>query len=169
LNDAQELIKTMIEDQRKGKICSFKYHSNEDNVLEYAFWQTKTMRETFHVYNNVISVDSTFNLNKSGYPLNIIITIDGNNETRIVAFGFVTSDKRTDIITAFFDWFNSNNPDYVNIKTILTDKNQSQIDVLRTTYPNADLSLCLYHVFKSMRYETRKKLPSSALEGARGI
>ncbi len=136
MNDAQELIKTMIEDQRKGKICSFKYHSNEDNVLEYAFWQT--IKETFHVYNNVISVDSTFNLNKSGYPLNIIITIDGNNESRIVAFGFVTSDKRTDIITVFFDWFNSKNPAYVNIKTILTDKNQSQIDVLRTTYPNAD-------------------------------
>jgi len=159
----------MIEDEESKKICSLEYHANEDNVLEYAFWQTKSMRDTFHVYNNVISIDSTFNLNKSGYPLNIIITIDGNNDTRIVALGFVTSDKRTDILTSFFNWFNSNNPDYVNIKTILTDKNQSQIDVLRSIYPDADLSLCLYHVFRVMRLETHKKLPLFALEESRGI
>jgi zinc finger SWIM domain-containing protein 3 len=117
----------------------------------------------------VISIDSTFNLNRSGYPLNTIITIDGNNDTRIVALGFVTSDKKTDILTSFFSWFNSNNPDYVNIKTILTDKNQSQIDVLRSIYPDADLSLCLYHVFRAMRLETHKKLPLFALEESRGI
>jgi hypothetical protein len=159
----------MNEDEKSKKICSFEYRANGDNVLEHAFWQTKSMRDTFHVYNNVISIDSTFNLNKSGYRLNIIITIDGNNDTRIVALGFVTTDKRTDLLTSFFNWFNSNNPDYVNIKTILTDKNQSQIDVLRSIHPDVDLSLCPYHVFLAMKLETHKKLPLFALEEARGI
>jgi zinc finger SWIM domain-containing protein 3 len=168
-NDAQELIKAMENDVRNRKICSFEYHANEESVLEYAFWQTEKMKEIFNAYCNVISIDSTFNLNRSGYALNIIITIDASKDTRIVAFGLVTSDKRTDIIKAFFEWFNKNNPNYINLKTILTDKNQSQIDVLRNIYPNIDISLCLYHVFKAMRLETHRKLPNYVLEEIRGI
>ncbi len=100
--------------------------------------------------------------------MNIIITIDANRETRIVAFGLVVSDKRIDIITAFFDWFNEENPSFTNIRAILTDKNQSQIEVLKNTYPNADISLCLFHVFKAMKLETRKKVPASVLQDVRG-
>ncbi len=155
-NDAQELIKAMQNDVRNRKICSFEYHANEESVLEYAFWQTEKMKEIFNVYCNVISIDSTF-------------TIDASKDTRIVAFGLVTSDKRTDIITAFFEWFNKNNPNYINLKTILTDKNQSQIDVLRSIYPNVDISLCLYHIFKAMRLETHRKLPNYVLQEIRGI
>jgi len=125
----------------------------------------KDLQETF---SSIICVDSTFNLNRSEYAVNIIITIDANRETRIVAFGLVASDKRTDIITDFFQWFNSENSDFVYIRTILTDKNQSQIDVLKKIYSTADISLCLYHVFKAMKLETRKKIPSSVLQDIRG-
>jgi hypothetical protein len=97
------------------------------------------------------------------------VTIDANNQIRICAFGSVANDKRTDIITDFFEWFNSEYLNYPNIRTIVTDKNESQINVLRTIYPFADITLCLFHVFKSMKLETRKKLPSYVLEEMRGI
>ena len=151
-----------------NRICSVKYFSNEDNILEYIFWQTSEMKTVFHNYSELICIDSTFNLNRSAYALNIIITIDGNNETRIVAFGLVTSDKRTDIITAFFEWFNQENIDHVKIKTIMTDKNEPQINVLKTLYPEAHIGLCLFHVLKAFKLETKKKLPKDVLDGVRG-
>jgi hypothetical protein len=168
MNDAQELLNTMIIDQNTNKICSLKYFATSEGILEYVFWQTAAMKQVFEKYSEVICVDSTFNLNRSDYAVNIIITIDANRETRIVAFGLVSSDKRSDIITAFFEWFNSENSTFSKIRTILTDKNQSQIDVLKTLYPTADISLCLFHVFKAMKLETRKKVPSYVLQDIRG-
>jgi hypothetical protein len=168
LNDAQELIKYMKIDQEASKICSLKYFANDQNILEYVFWQTKSMKETFKTYPNIICVDATFNLNRSGYPLYIIITIDANFETRIVALGLVSSDKRGDIVKAFFQWFNDENPENPLIKTIIADKNETQLNVFVELYPTANVSLCLYHVMKSMKLESLRKIPRSALEEVRG-
>ncbi len=163
------MLNTTVKDQELFKICSLKFHSNDEGILQYVFWQTQQVKDIFRSYCKLISVDSTFNLNRSSYALNILVTIDANNQIRICAFGSVANDKRTDIITDFFEWFNSEYLNYPNIRTIVTDKNESQINVLRTIYPFADITLCLFHVFKSMKLETRKKLPSYVLEEMRGI
>jgi hypothetical protein len=168
LNDAQELIMFARNELKIHNISSLEVNVNEENILESIFWQTQMMKQIFNQHNNIICVDATFNLNRSGYALFIIITIDANWDTRIVALGLVTSDKRSDIIESFFNWFNRENPKHSEIKTIMSDKNESQINILKALYPDSDIALCLYHVFKTFKLETRKKLPSFELEEIRG-
>lgn len=161
----------MKSDQIANKICSLDYQSNDNNVLEYVFWQTTKIKEIFQNYYNVICVDATFNLNRSLYSLYIVITIDAANDTRVVALGLIANDRRTDIMTSFFKWFNNENPNYTRISTILTDKNETQINVLRDIYPNANISLCLFHILKALKLESKKKLHlnTDTLNAIRGI
>ncbi len=42
------------------------------------------------------------------------------------------------------------------------------INVFVELYPTANVSLCLYHVMKSMKLESHRKIPRSALEEVRG-
>jgi hypothetical protein len=158
----------MKKDLKLNKICSFKFNSNIDGILDSVFWQTSEMKKTFQKYSNVICIDATFNLNRSGYAVFIIITIDANFDTRIVAFGLIANDKRSDILESLFNWFNENNSNHTRIKTIITDKNESQINVLRKLYPQSDVFLCLYHVFKTLKLETLKKVSHARLNDLRG-
>ncbi len=157
----------MIKESDSNKICSFKYSSNSDGVLELVFWQTLGMREIFSKYPNVICVDATYKLNRSGYPVFIIIIIDANFQTRIAALAFMANDHRSDLLEMLFNWFNEFNPAFTEIKTIISDKNEPQINILRKLYPQTDISLCLYHVFKSLKLESYKKTSHSRLNDIR--
>lgn len=157
----------MLKDQ-ESKSIEFIFHKDDDDIFKYAFWQSNQMKITFDKYNKVICVDATYNLNRCAYPVYLIITIDANRDTRIVAFGIVSSEKKPDIIKAFFSWFNENNPKFREIKTIVSDKHENQIKCLKNLYKDADISLCLYHVFKALRSATQKKLPNNIHEKVRG-
>jgi hypothetical protein len=99
----------------------------------------------FNEHNKIICVDATLNLNRSGYAL-FIITIDAN---------WASGDKRSHIIESFFNWFNRENSKPSEIKTIMRDTNKSQMNILKAMYPDSDIALCLYQVFKTFKLENR--------------
>lgn len=91
-------------------------------------------------------------------PLYMIISIDRNGQSEIVAVFLLTEEDETSL-TQVIDIFKKNNPSWENVRVILTDKDMSERNVLSKAMPQANLQLCLFHVLRSFRREiTPEKL-----------
>lgn len=110
------------------------------------------MHRTFNAFPEVILVDATYETNNLMMPLYMIISIDRNGQSEIVAVFLLTEEDETSL-TQVIDIFKKNNPSWENVRVILTDKDMSERNVLSKAMPQANLQLCLFHVLRSFRRE----------------
>ena len=62
----------------------------------------------------------------------------------------LASNGTTDTIAFFVGWVRDTSP-AVWPAVIMTDRNRTQINVLRIVYPNSQILLCKWHVLRAMR------------------
>ena len=140
-----------------------------DNELKALFYQDPSMRRTFNAFPEVILVDATYKTNNLRMPLYMIISIDGNGQSEIVAVFLLTEEDETSL-TQVIDIFKKNNPSWENVRVILTDKDMIERNVLSKAMPQANLQLCLFHVLRSFRREiTPEKLGISISQKTRAL
>ncbi|XP_065654024.1 uncharacterized protein LOC136080792 [Hydra vulgaris] len=110
------------------------------------------MKRFFSLYPELILIDATYKLTNLRMPLYIVLAIGPNGESEIVAI-FVTASEDALTLTNALETFKSKNVKWTETVTIFTDKDMTERDSLRTTFPNAVLLLCLFHVLRAMSRE----------------
>lgn len=65
-----------------------------DDTLQAIFFQTEEMQQTFAAYLEIIILDATYKLNDLRMPLYVMLTVDGNGESEIVALWIVQTEDR---------------------------------------------------------------------------
>lgn len=160
MNTAPE--KSMLE-KIVGELCAFdsnivKIYVNEDNELEGLFYQDDRMRKYFSVYPGVLIADATYKLNDRQMPLMLLLVIDGNGESQIVAF-FVIRSENYRVVKKMLKYFKEFNPKTNEIEVILADKSMADRKAFQKCFPQANLQLCIFHVSQSFNREitTRKR------------
>lgn len=84
-------------------------------------FQDALMKLNFGYFPEVLMVDATYKLNKFRMPLYVIMVIDGNGQSEIVAI-FLTSSETKQAITDMVHAFKQANPKWPSIGVVITDK-----------------------------------------------
>lgn len=103
-------------------------------------------------YPEFICIDATYKLLNIGAPLYIILNEDGNGESCIIAVAvLIKEDKET--LEWFLEKFKKCNSSWQQIQNIMSDKDFTERDVLRSVFFDAQLQICIFHVLKIFQRE----------------
>ena len=125
---------------------------SETNVFTGILFQDKAMSSTFGAFPEVLMIDATYKLNDLRMPLYLLMVIDGNGQSEIVA-SFLSTLETEEAITKMIQAFKIHNAHWAETKVIITDKDFTERTVLKKEFPDASLVICFFHTLRSMRRE----------------
>jgi zinc finger SWIM domain-containing protein 3 len=138
-----------ILDETKGVVV---VAATEDRNLVGLFYQDLGMQQTFSEFPELLLIDATYKLNDLRMPLYLLMVVDSNGESEIVGT-FLAADDTHDTIAIMIQTFKTNNPAWINVKAIMSDKDFVERNVMREEFPQASLLICLFHVLRTFRRE----------------
>lgn len=103
-------------------------------------------------YPEFICIDATYKLLDIRTPVLIIINEDGNGLSEIVSVGLLV-EENAETLKWFLSKFKENNPEWMEIKSIMADKDLNERRLLREHFPNAHILICIFHAMRSFNRE----------------
>jgi len=133
-------------------------HPNDDirlvvddhSAVKVIFGQTRTMKETFAKFPEVLLLDGTYSINNCGMPLYSFLAEDGNGQGQIVAM-FLLCGEDTEQIKTMVELFCAANPSVAQTHTVITDKDFTEIAAVESVMPHVSLQLCTFHCIKAVQ------------------
>ncbi|CAB5388079.1 unnamed protein product [Rhizophagus irregularis] len=154
-HDATNLLNLLREYQIKNPEWYYQARFDEtDGRLTSIFWMSPTQKQLLLRYHDVVINDSTYKKNRYDLTLNIIVCIDCDNHTRLVACALVNDETE-----AAFKWI------YENIKiatgnivpySIYTDGNLAMFQAIKSVFDTTVHFICIYYIDQNIQ----KKLKS---------
>ena len=126
--------------------------SDEDDTFTGLLFQDSVMKSSFASYPEVLMIDATYKLNELRMPLYLMIVLDSNGQSEIVAV-FLTSVETRVAIVKMVKAFKSHNSKWIATTAIVSDKDFTERDVFKQEFPNALLIICLFHALQNFRRE----------------
>ncbi|KAG1679016.1 Protein FAR-RED IMPAIRED RESPONSE 1 [Nymphon striatum] len=124
---------------------------DEDNVVHGVFYQDVEMKKMFEAFPELVLIDATYKLNDLQITLYLILAVDGNMESEIVAVWFLAQENR-EILSHMLCFFKkANSAGCEQIKVVMADKDIAGREVISEELPNAQLLVCLYHTMRNFR------------------
>ena len=131
---------------------------DDQGQVNLLFFQTSYMKSCFLSFGSVLSIDGTYCVNLTGYPLYVFLVVDGEGKGHVVGYALV-KDERMATITCLFQEFVALNANSLSlIKTVIVDKDNSELGALKTIIPDANIILCRYHVVAAVSAAIHKKV-----------
>lgn len=125
------------------------------------------MTDIYAHFPEILLVDVTYKLLDLRMPVYLLMCIDGDRLSEIVAM-FIVAEETKDVIQASVDLFKKHNPSWDKTKVIMSDKDFTERDAFTACFPMASLSICLYHTLRSFRREiTCEKMGITSAEWLR--
>lgn len=125
---------------------------DEENNFKGLFYQDAFMQNMYAHFPEIILVDATYNLLELRMPVYLLLCIDGDGLSEIVAM-FILAEETKDVIQASVEMFKKHNASWDKTHVVMSDKDFTERDVFKACFPNASLSICLYHTLRSFRRE----------------
>ena len=122
---------------------------NNDDVLQGIYIQDEQMRQVFKAYPELLCVDATYKLLELRLPLYILLVEDVNGQSEVAA-AFLLLEETAVSLTEIFK---KHNPSWEYVRVIMSDKDITERDVFSACFPKAELTICLFHTFRSFRRE----------------
>ncbi len=122
--------------------------ADDDNTLTGILFQDSLMKSSFSSFPELLMIDATYKLNELRMPLYLMIVLDSNGQSEIVA-AFLTSVETELAITKMVKAFKLHNPSWTATTAIVSDKDFTERNVFKKEFPNASLVICLFHACAS--------------------
>ncbi|XP_065900143.1 uncharacterized protein [Dysidea avara] len=90
-------VNTLVDEIRKIDGAIVEVSKDDNNVLASIFFQTKSWQNTYEQFPELILIDATYKLNNLNMPLYIIMVVDGNGESEVVALWLVVNEDKVTI------------------------------------------------------------------------
>ena len=110
------------------------------------------MKYNYEYYPEVLMVDCTYKLNDLKMQMHIMLIVDGNGQTEIVAI-CLTSSETNDVISTMVQSFKESNPSWTKTSIVITEKDFVERSVFDEEFPSVIMHIYLSHALKSMRRE----------------
>ena len=110
----------------------------EDSCLVGIYYQSSDMLNIFTKFPELLVVDTANKLNELHMQLYLLMVVDGDCKSEVVAT-FVSADKTRDTFRHVIQTFLLHNPAYENIRAVMADKDDIELEVLREELPNVCL------------------------------
>jgi hypothetical protein len=101
--------------------------------LSSLFWMSPVQRKLYSKYNDVVILNTIYNINRFQMMLCIITVIDNNYKTKIIACAII-EDKTLDTYRWIFDTILTETGVYPGI--IFTNSDPAMIHSIKEIYPN---------------------------------
>ena len=124
----------------------------DENMFTGIFFQDYQMKLNFASYPEVLMIDATYKLNDLRMPLYLMMIVDGNGQSEIIAT-FLTVFETEDAITKMVETFKSHNCNWIQTKVVISDKDFTERMVFKKEFPAASLIICLFHTLRTLRRE----------------
>lgn len=130
---------------------------NDNNEVEFIFFQDANMKANFHAFPDLILFDGTYNLNDRKMPLVVIMVVDGSGVSHIAGFIIVQSEN-VQTFDRLFEIFKQENPNHTKIEVIMSDKSFANRSAFANAF-DAEHHFCVFHVLQIFQREitTRKR------------
>ncbi|KAK3800786.1 hypothetical protein RRG08_003190 [Elysia crispata] len=126
---------------------------SESGKISVLFFQTAYMKKMLNSYPDVLYIDNTYCLNLYGYPVVVFMIVDGDNVGHCVGYACVRDEKMMTLSVLFGEFVRKN--EGVKVKTVVVDKDASEIGAVRQTMPECNVVLCRFHVAKTLMEVSR--------------
>ena len=147
-NDLKEIVEFL-----KGKPGStVEVVVDEENNFQSIFYQDTYMKTIYDKYPEIILVDAKYKLLELRFPIYIIMNIDGDGQSEIVAL-FVLSEETKAAVQKVVEVFKKHNLKWKETTAVMSDKDFNERDAFANSFPHATLLICLYHTFRTFRHE----------------
>jgi len=77
---------------------------------------------------------------------------DRNGENEVAALGLMTNEEK-ETLRWFFETFKKFNGTSEDTKFFMTDKDMTERQVIKETFPNVSLGICLFRVLRTFNRE----------------
>lgn len=122
--------------------------ADENGLVNRIYFQDDVMR--FEKFPELFMIDATYKLNELRLPLIIIMKVDGNGASEIVAF-WIVYDEGRHTVTEMIKIFKRCNENWSKIRCIMSDKDFGERNFLFEHIPGFPLLICLFHVLKAFK------------------
>jgi hypothetical protein len=161
-SEAESVHRVLEELVENGGDVRFAVKENED--LEYLGFMSQTMKEYASKFPELLVMDVTFRVTKSGYPLLNILCIDANGQGYPVYHGFLASECQSTIALAlrhFSDCLEECGAEPV--RTFFIDKDMVEKQALSDVFLAARIRLCAFHIMQAAKRALSKAKTSPEL------
>jgi zinc finger SWIM domain-containing protein 3 len=125
---------------------------DQEGDFKCLLYQDRYMQNVYSSFPELIMVDATYKLLDLRMPVYIMLAIDGEGLSEIVAI-FIVSEETDLVITSAVQSFKKHNPAWSKTVTIFSDKDFNERQAFTKCFPQAKLSLCLFHTLRSFKRE----------------
>ena len=120
-----------------------------DSQITTIFFQTGHMKKMLNRYPEMLFIDTTYCLNQFSHPIVVFMIADHENKAHCVAYAVVKDEKML-TFSSLYSQLLSRNPG-VNPKTVVIDKDFSEINAVKQSIPSAKILLCRFHVCRALK------------------
>jgi hypothetical protein len=153
--EALEWLKNKEKEEFGWKVFTF----FENNHLSRLFWMDPQEINLWLRFHDVILCDSTYGANIYKLRLCLLVAIDNNNMSRIVAQA-VLSDETADAYKWLFQCL-LHATDNVPPVTLFTDSDPAVINACHEIFPTTNLVNCIFHINMNITKKLKGKLGNS--------
>ena len=162
-NDLEDVIGYL----KKQPGCWTDAAVDEENNFKGLFYQDAHMQNMYAHFLEILLVDATYKLLDLRMPVYLLMCIDGDGLSEVVAM-FIVAEETKEVIQATVELFKKHNPSWDETKVVMSDKDFTERDVFKACFPSASLSICPYHTLRSFRREiTCEKMGITSAERLR--
>lgn len=152
LTPKEKLAETLSQLLVKDPEAFISVGQSENEELEFLFLQTSRMRKVMQTYGKVLLLDHTYKINKTRMPVTILMTTDGHGNGRSVGYAFLANEKSVTIEQVISACKSSiTEVDANKIKTVVIDKDYSELKAIKNVLPVANIQLCNFHVSRALK------------------
>ena len=123
-------LKTLVVEMKKDKGTMVELVVNDKSELNAVFYQTNSMKVSFNNYPGLLLIDATYKLNDLRMSLYVLMTVEGNGESVIVALWIVANEEKHTIST-LMDLFLQYNKKSNHVRVIMADKDLSNYQIIK--------------------------------------
>ena len=125
---------------------------DKDNNFKGISYQDQYMQNLFAKFPVMILVDAIYKLLDLRMPVYLLMCIDGDGLSEIVAM-FSLGEETKEVIQQTVEVFKKHNPCWSKTKVVMSDKDFTGRDAFTSCFPGASLNICLYHTLRTFRRE----------------
>ena len=119
---------------------------DQDKNFKGIFFQDLKLQRVYEKFPGILLVDATYKLLELRMPIYLLIAIDRNGKSEIVAI-FILADESKLTVTEVVKVFQKHNSCWADTKVVMSDKDFSERDAFASCFPGAVLLICLYHTY----------------------
>ena len=125
--------------------------NNEQGIIDCIYVQTHIMKKNYKTFPELLIMDTTHAVNRTGMLLTTLTIADGNGNWAVAAHALIKGETKV-ILTKFLQQFMEFNEESIGkTEFIVVDKNSAELGAIQEVLPNLPIHLCAWHCMEAIK------------------